>query len=74
MLDRRFAAQIACPGNALPPIKDLAESRGGFVATGTASVGMMEALNHFFAPKPVRGRARESERKKPLPICCSILR
>ena len=52
MLDRRFSAQIACPGNALPPIKDIVKSRGGFVASGTASVGMIEALNHFFAAKP----------------------
>ncbi|MBX7208400.1 MAG: HAD hydrolase family protein [Verrucomicrobiaceae bacterium] len=52
MLDRRFAAQIACPGNALPPIKEIVKSRGGFVASGVASVGMIEALNHFFATKP----------------------
>ena len=51
MLDRRFAAQIACPGNALPPIKEHVKARGGFVANGFASVGMIEALNHFFAPK-----------------------
>lgn len=51
MLDRRFAAQIACPGNALLPIKEHVKSRGGFVADGSASVGMMEALTHYFAPK-----------------------
>jgi HAD superfamily hydrolase (TIGR01484 family) len=49
MLDRRYAAQIACPGNALPPIKEIVRARGGFVAQGIASVGMIEALNHFFA-------------------------
>lgn len=52
MLDRRFASQIACPGNALEPIKEIVKSRGGFVASGPASVGMIEALNHFFASKP----------------------
>lgn len=48
MLDPRYAAMIACPGNALPPIKVAVESHGGFVATRTASEGMMEALGHFF--------------------------
>jgi hydroxymethylpyrimidine pyrophosphatase-like HAD family hydrolase len=52
MLDRRFAGQIACPGKALPPIKEHVKSRGGFVADGTAGVGMIQALNHFFAAKP----------------------
>lgn len=51
MLDRRFAAQIACPGNALTPIKEHVKACGGFVASGVASVGMIESLNHFFAPK-----------------------
>ncbi len=48
MLDPRYARQIACPGNALPPIKELVKRRGGFVAQGTASVGMIEALEHYF--------------------------
>ena len=49
MLDTRFARQIACPGNALEPIKEIVRQRGGFVATGPASEGMMEALGHFFS-------------------------
>lgn len=48
MLDPRHAHMIACPGNALDPIKQLVHSRGGFVASRFASEGMMEALNHYF--------------------------
>lgn len=51
MLDTRVAQMIACPGNALPPIKDHVVRQGGFIAQGEASLGMMEALTHYFAPK-----------------------
>ncbi len=49
MLDPRYARQIACPGNALDPIKRSVNQRGGFVANRYASEGMIEALNHFFS-------------------------
>lgn len=48
MLDRRVARMIACPGNALPPIKAHVIQQGGFVANGVASSGMIEALRHYF--------------------------
>lgn len=48
MLDPRHAHKIACPGNAVPAVKQIVHSRGGFVATRFASEGMMEALTHFF--------------------------
>jgi len=48
MLDQRHARMIACPGNALDPVKHIVHSRGGYVATRYASEGMMEALTHFF--------------------------
>lgn len=48
MLDTRVARMIACPGNALPPIKHHVTRQGGFVANGVASTGMIEALRHFF--------------------------
>lgn len=48
MLDPHHARMIACPGNALDPIKHVVHSRGGYVATKTASEGMMQALTHFF--------------------------
>jgi HAD superfamily hydrolase (TIGR01484 family) len=49
MLDRSIADMIACPGNALAPIKQHVEKQGGFVAQGEASTGMIEALAHYFA-------------------------
>ncbi len=48
MLDRRIAGHIACPGNALEPVKALVRERGGFVSGKPASEGMIEALEHFF--------------------------
>lgn len=48
MLDTRIAANIACPSNALEPVKAHVRGRGGFVADRPASEGMMEALRHFF--------------------------
>lgn len=48
MLNPQHARMIACPGNALDPIKQIVHARGGFVATRFASEGMMEALTHYF--------------------------
>lgn len=48
MLDPRHARMIACPGNALDPVKQIVHSRGGYIASKFASEGMMEALTHFF--------------------------
>lgn len=48
MLDPRHAHMIACPGNALDPVKQAVHARGGFIATRYASEGMMEALTHYF--------------------------
>lgn len=53
MLNPAFAGKIACPSNALDPIKEVVKSHGGFIASRPASEGMMEALTHYFsAPKP----------------------
>ena len=51
MLDTRVARMIACPGNALDPIKMHVQRQGGFVAQGIASSGMIEALRHYFAAR-----------------------
>ncbi len=48
MLDVSIAANIACPSNALEPVKFHVRERGGFVASRPASEGMMDALHHFF--------------------------
>jgi hypothetical protein len=45
---------IACPGNALDPVKQIVHSRGGFIATRFASEGMMEALTHYFGGSGVK--------------------
>ena len=52
MLDPRHARMIACPVNALNPVKQIVQSYGGFIATRPASEGMMEALTHFFGGAP----------------------
>ncbi len=48
MLDQRVAANIACPSNAVPEVKEHLERQGGYIASKPASEGMMEALEHFF--------------------------
>lgn len=48
MLDTRVAAHIACPSNALDPIKEHVTRQGGFVCSKPASEGMIEALEYFF--------------------------
>lgn len=48
MLDPSIAANIACPSNALEPVKAHVRERGGFIAGRPASEGMIEALQHFF--------------------------
>ncbi|MFN0078226.1 MAG: HAD family hydrolase [Prosthecobacter sp.] len=52
MLDQRHARMIACPSNAVDPVKQIVHSRGGFIATRVASEGMMEALTHYFGGAP----------------------
>ncbi len=51
MLDPRYAAKTACPGNALSPVKEQVRGQGGFVSERPASEGMMEALAYFFSGK-----------------------
>lgn len=52
MLDQRVAAHIACPGNALEPVKAHVKAARGFVSEKPASEGMIEALEHFFMKPP----------------------
>jgi HAD superfamily hydrolase (TIGR01484 family) len=49
MLDGRFAKWVTCPGNACEPVKRLVRNAGGYVAEGTASFGIVEALKRFGA-------------------------
>lgn len=48
MLDPAIAHHLACPGNALPAVKQHLRKLGGFIATRDASEGMLEALHHFY--------------------------
>jgi HAD superfamily hydrolase (TIGR01484 family) len=49
MLDGRFARWVTCPVNACEPVKALVRDAGGYVAAGTASFGVVEALREFGA-------------------------
>lgn len=49
MLDGRFAKWVACPGNAVEPVRRVVREAGGYVASGMCSDGVVEALRHFGA-------------------------
>ena len=51
MLDGTHARWVACPGNAVDPVKNAVTKAGGYVATGICSHGIVEALRHFGAIK-----------------------
>jgi hydroxymethylpyrimidine pyrophosphatase-like HAD family hydrolase len=48
MLDGTYARAVACPGNAIPGVKDLVQSRRGYVAEAPFSQGIAEAVKHFY--------------------------
>ncbi len=52
MLNAQCAAMLAAPSNALPQVKQQVLSHGGYVASAEASLGMIEALRHFFYKPP----------------------
>jgi HAD superfamily hydrolase (TIGR01484 family) len=47
MLDGRHARYVACPGNAVDPVKAAVRSANGYVAGGECSAGVVEALRYF---------------------------
>lgn len=47
MLDCRFAGYICCPGNSCAEVKFAVKAAGGYLATGHASAGILEALHHW---------------------------
>ena len=49
MLDGRHAKWVACPGNAVSPVKEAVLKAEGYVAEGACSEGVVEALRHFGA-------------------------
>jgi hypothetical protein len=48
MLHPAHARMVACPGNAVPEVKQAVEEHGGFVAATVHGAGVLEALDHFF--------------------------
>ena len=49
MLDGIHAKYVACPSNSCDEVKKLVRNAGGYIARGTASQGILEALQHFGA-------------------------
>ena len=49
MLDGRHARWVACPGNAVEAVKKTVDKAGGYVARGSCSEGIVEAMRHFGA-------------------------
>lgn len=47
MLDGRHARHVACPSNAIDEVKAAVRAAGGFVAQGTCSEGVVEALRFY---------------------------
>ncbi|RBP36110.1 HAD superfamily hydrolase (TIGR01484 family) [Roseimicrobium gellanilyticum] len=58
MLDHRVAGCIACPSNSLDAVKAHVEAHGGYLASRTASEGMMESLNYYFPAGQAQQRPR----------------
>jgi hydroxymethylpyrimidine pyrophosphatase-like HAD family hydrolase len=55
MLQRRYAWHLACPSNAVDPVKDKVRAEGGYVAQGKVAEGTIEAWDKLFPlPKPDR--------------------
>lgn len=48
MLDGAHAQHAACPANAIPEVKSAVRAAGGFVAGAPCSLGVVEALRHYF--------------------------
>lgn len=48
MLCGTNARMVACPANAVAPVRELVRRAGGFVATARAGLGMVQALDHYF--------------------------
>jgi len=47
MLDGRFAAVVCCPGNSCDEVKFAVKAAGGYLASGHASAGIVEAMHHY---------------------------
>lgn len=52
MLDARYAKHLACPANAIPPVKAAVRAAGGWVAEACHGEGIAEALRRLGTKKP----------------------
>lgn len=50
MLAAEHSGMCACPANAVPDIRALVASRGGYQSRAVHGAGAVEALDHFFPP------------------------
>ena len=48
MLHKDYAGMIACPANSSQAVKQHVEGQGGYLCKQPASLGVVEALRHFF--------------------------
>lgn len=49
MLDGRYAKWVACPGNAVEPVRAVVRAAGGYLAERPCGDGVVEALQYFGA-------------------------
>ncbi len=49
MLDGTYAAMVACPDNAIPPVKETVRAAGGYVASKPWADGVADAMLHYRA-------------------------
>ena len=61
MLDGRYARYPACPANAIPEVKEVVKSAGGYVASKNCGAGIHEAL-YLFRPGQPRLRGEFQSR------------
>jgi HAD superfamily hydrolase (TIGR01484 family) len=55
MLDGKSARWIACPANSAEAVKETVRNAGGYIAKGSCSHGVVEALRHFLNGGTAKG-------------------
>ena len=51
MLERRYAAHLGCPGNAVDEVKEKIRAEGGYIATAQVGEGTVEVWDRLFPLK-----------------------
>ena len=47
MLMREFARALVCPADAMPVVRQLVSSQGGFVGTRPGGLGVLDGIRHY---------------------------